>query len=475
MSPLEDVMFQRHLSALEFWRDYGAAAQLKAAIGGVCAKDPIGFSDGFFEPLTSQLPLGWSNIKAKIHRQLMGSSGDCELDLSGLVLTRRAVSELNALMAGRTDNGKPVKSIHTIVLARCPLDLERLFDVDFPGSVLRVEVASFWLKWLPWNDMMRRVRWPEHLGELTIKFAWLRASLVPRLLPTDTGSLSHLRKLRIEHCTLQNPSTAKAIGRALPRGLEVLSLYSSKLNAAMLTAMIEHLPPTLTSLDLGGSNLRVNGGSGKPAGSPPPPTWPFPASLKTLSLAGAKLDLGTIAVLLSSLPPALTSLNLSGLVLCDGKIFGSLYEMAVRALGTWLPRDLKRLVTSYISNSALNALKKREVPEAAHCFMYNVLHPTMNATETPNPTTGNGTPSGYRSPAAPRAPVRRAGSGESVKDATADGKFPSLNEYCRIEAKESFKCLETYAYDRKICNDLFQDYQNCKKEWQAKRKALNRG
>ncbi|KAI9189135.1 hypothetical protein H9P43_000564 [Blastocladiella emersonii ATCC 22665] len=49
-------MFQRHLGALEFWRDHGAAAQLKAAIGGVRAKDTIGFSDGFFEPLTSQLP-----------------------------------------------------------------------------------------------------------------------------------------------------------------------------------------------------------------------------------------------------------------------------------------------------------------------------------------------------------------------------------------------------------------------------------
>ncbi|ORZ32671.1 hypothetical protein BCR44DRAFT_40416 [Catenaria anguillulae PL171] len=75
----------------------------------------------------------------------------------------------------------------------------------------------------------------------------------------------------------------------------------------------------------------------------------------------------------------------------------------------------------------------------------------------------------------PKTPTSRSSTPSNlVPAAPAAGKLPSLGEYCRMEAKKSFKCLEENAYDRKACDDLFRDYVDCKKTWQMKRKEENR-
>ncbi|KAJ3362865.1 hypothetical protein GGF32_005266 [Allomyces javanicus] len=53
--------------------------------------------------------------------------------------------------------------------------------------------------------------------------------------------------------------------------------------------------------------------------------------------------------------------------------------------------------------------------------------------------------------------------------------IPTLHDYCKAEARASFRCLEDHSYDRQICRDLFQDYQDCKRVWQVMRKKANRG
>ncbi|KAI9146142.1 hypothetical protein BKA69DRAFT_1047610 [Paraphysoderma sedebokerense] len=57
---------------------------------------------------------------------------------------------------------------------------------------------------------------------------------------------------------------------------------------------------------------------------------------------------------------------------------------------------------------------------------------------------------------------------------TSPDILPTLSQFCKIEASESIKCLEVNNYDKSMCSKMFQDYKDCKKLWQQKRKSRNR-
>ncbi|RDD43342.1 Cytochrome c oxidase-assembly factor COX23, mitochondrial [Trichoplax sp. H2] len=53
------------------------------------------------------------------------------------------------------------------------------------------------------------------------------------------------------------------------------------------------------------------------------------------------------------------------------------------------------------------------------------------------------------------------------------GWMDPANNPCTEEAKASYKCLDVNNYDKSMCQEFFDAYKDCKRQWNA-RKAEER-
>ncbi|GAA5870713.1 hypothetical protein JCM1840_006782 [Sporobolomyces johnsonii] len=76
-------------------------------------------------------------------------------------------------------------------------------------------------------------------------------------------------------------------------------------------------------------------------------------------------------------------------------------------------------------------------------------------------------------PSAPPVPTgqKPASYTDAFRGREAHTKFA---DPCAVAREESMKCLDRHAYDKPKCNEFFQAYRDCKKEWLNQRREDRR-
>ncbi|KAI9179484.1 hypothetical protein H9P43_004810 [Blastocladiella emersonii ATCC 22665] len=176
------------------------------------------------------------------------------------------VNELNKAFAS------PQCRLATFEITYCTYDLVRLLAIRFPSSLSEIKLNGYWFqKSLP-RHAFDEWRWPRRLKSLSI---------------SDS---------------MASPYTMAALLEHLPMSLTSLDLYGCKIGDAGLTLIVQALPPHLTSLNIGFTGM--TGGGFEAVSSF------LPLGLRSLNISANELgDAPGVLELNWKLPTSLTELN----------------------------------------------------------------------------------------------------------------------------------------------------------------------